>query len=286
MRGLGGPGRPAAERPAPSARLDDYLARVRFEGRARPTVDTLVRVHHQHLLHIPYENLSVQLGDPLDLDVERTFTKIVHGGRGGWCYEMNGLLQWALERIGFEVTRMAAGVLRSERGDRALGNHLVLAVEIDGEPWLADVGFGDGLREPVPLREGPIRQRGLGYALERIDGGYWRFHNHEHGGARDFDFRPEPADEALLERQCGWLQSSPESGFVQNLVCQTFQPEALQVLRGRVRRELTSAGTREWMLDDAAELQAELGSVFGLDVDVTPLWPRIAARHRELFGQG
>ncbi len=199
---------------------------------------------------------------------------------------MNGLLQWALERIGFEVTRMAAGVLRSERGDRALGNHLVLAVEIDGEPWLADVGFGDGLREPVPLREGPIRQRGLGYALERIDGGYWRFHNHAHGGARDFDFRPEPADEALLERQCGWLQSSPESGFVQNLVCQTFQPEALQVLRGRVRREVTSGGMREWTLGAAAELQAELGSVFGLDVDVTPLWPRIAARHRELFGQG
>ena len=105
------------------------------------------------------------------------------------------------------------------------------------------------------------------------------------GGAKDFDFEVEPADEALLHRQCEWLQRAPESSFVQTLLCQRFETDAVQVLRGRVRREVTSTGMREWTLDDADALQGEVEATFGLDVDVRPLWPRIVARHDELFGR-
>lgn len=264
--------------------LRSYLDRIHFEGDPSVDAETLRRVHHLHLLNITYENLSVQLGDPVGLDVEPTYRKIVEGRRGGWCYEMNGLLAWALEGIGFDVTRMCAGVLRSERGERAVGNHLVLAVHLDDAPWLVDVGFGDGLREPVPLREGPIIQSGLQYSLDRLPDGFWRLTNHEHGGARDFDFRFEPADEAQLASVCQWLQTSDESGFVLNLVCQRFEPDAIQVLRGRVRRTVTAAGKTEWTLDSADSLQAELADVFDIDVDVRHLWPRIVQRHEEVFG--
>lgn len=265
-------------------RLQDYLARIHFEGDVEATVTTLRKIHHQHLLHIPYENLSVQWGEPVGLSIEPIYEKIVERGRGGWCYEMNGLLQWSLEQVGFDVMRISAGVMRSELGDDVIGNHLVLAVTIDDETWLADAGYGDGLQEPIPLREGTFRQGYLTYSLQRLDDGYWRFHNHEFGGAANFDFRHEQADETLLEAHSEWQRTSKDSSFVLSLVCQKFEPDALQVLRGRVRKTVTARGVREWVLESPKELESQLRSVFGLEVDADQLWPAIVARHEELFG--
>ena len=98
-------------------RIEDYLARIDYQGPIGPDRESLSIIHRKHLLSIPYENLDVQRGRPLDLDIERIFDKIVHRGRGGWCYEMNGLLGWALSEIGFDVMRMAGGVMRSQHGD-------------------------------------------------------------------------------------------------------------------------------------------------------------------------
>jgi len=264
--------------------LQAYLDRIGFVGEAQADVDTLRDLHHRHLNSVSYENLSIQLGEPVGLSPADSYAKIVEGGRGGWCYEMNGLLGWALEEIGFDVMRMAAGVLRSVRGDWSIGNHLALAVHLEDGPWLADVGFGDGLREPVPLREGPIEQAGLQYRLELLDDEHWRLHNHAHGGAADFDFRYERAEESQLEELCTWLQTAEDSGFVQTLICQRFTPHTIEVLRGRVRRTVTLDGKREWVLSDADELQREVHNTFQLDAEVRHLWPRVAQRHEVVFG--
>src|SRR6185295_6224569 len=181
--------------------LGAYLARIGFSGAPRPDLDTLRAVHSAHLNAIPYENLDVLLGAPVDLDRARYFEKLVTARRGGWCYEMNGLLGWALEEIGFRVTRMAGAVHRTHLGEEAIGNHLVLLVHLD-ETYIADVGFGDGLYEPVPLKEGVIAQNGFQSRLVRVVHGWWRFHNHQNGGAPTFDFREEEADPALLARVC------------------------------------------------------------------------------------
>ena len=93
-------------------KLDDYLARIEYRGPVAPDLACLTAIHRQHLLTIPYLDLDVQLGRLVYLDPERFFEKIVAGRRGGWCYEMNGLLCWALREIGFEVTRMVGGVGR------------------------------------------------------------------------------------------------------------------------------------------------------------------------------
>ena len=112
-------------------RLDDYLARIGYSGPIEPTLAVLRDVHRRHLAAIAYENLDVICEVPVDGDIARIFRKLVRDQRGGWCYEMNGLLDWALREIGFAVTRIAGGVMRIERGDEALGNHLVLKVDLD-----------------------------------------------------------------------------------------------------------------------------------------------------------
>ena len=270
--------------PAARVRLDDYLSRIRVDGDVRPDAATLRRIHHQHVTHIPFENLSIQAGEPLGLEIGPIYRKIVEEHRGGWCFEMNGLLGWALGEIGFEVGRVGAGVRPTAWSEPLSGTHLVLTVEADGETWLADVGYGDGLREPLPLRDGRVEQGGLTYGLQRLADGSWRFHTHQFGSAPGFDFRCGPADETLLGAQCDRLQTSPESPFVRTLVCQICQTDAIQVLRGRVRRTVRGDGVTEWLLSGPEELEQELRTVFGLAIDAAPLWPAVARRHDELFG--
>ncbi|MBW8815651.1 MAG: arylamine N-acetyltransferase [Caulobacterales bacterium] len=264
--------------------LAAYFARIGFEGEARPDLQTLKALHRAHALAIPYENFDVQLGRSLTPDPQAAFDKIVRRGRGGWCYEMNGLLGLALSAIGFKVTRLAGAAVRGIMGEEAVGNHLVLLVDLNGAPWIADVGFGDGPRDPFPLREGPIVSGGFAYGLQRLDADWWRVNNHPDGGAPHFDFRLEPADPALLAAKCLELQTSPASPFVQNAIAQRHVAGEIRMLRGRVFRRVSPGLKTESLIASADELVALLHREFALDLpQAATLWPQICARHEAVF---
>lgn len=265
--------------------LQAYLSRIGFPGMPRPDLGTLVELHRRHLLAIAYENLDVQLGRPVGLDIGPIYEKLVLARRGGWCYEMNGLFGWALEEIGFRVVRMAAGVGRAEIGEAAMGNHLALRVDLE-EAYLADVGFGDGLFEPVPIRAGPFTQRGLTFRLEELTGGWWRMHNHPRSGAPSFDFRPEPCERSVLERQCTRLQTSPESSFRKVAVVQRHTDRGLAILRGRVLRRLEGRRVDERVIENRGDYERVLRGVFALEPpDVEILWERVVEQHRAFVAQ-
>jgi len=263
--------------------LPAYFERVGFAGRTAPDLPTLAALHRAHLTAIAYENFDVQLGRPLTLDPAAAFEKLVRGRRGGWCYEMNGLFGAVLEAVGFKVTRLAGGVLMSALGKVVIGNHLVLKVEL-GDPWIADVGFGDGPLEPFPLRDGAFTAGGFDFRLERLADEGWRFHNHAFGGAPNFDFSSEAADPAQLTAQCDWLQTSPQSPFRLNATAQRHRPGEVLVLRGRLLRRVRRDGFEERLIGSADELVEVLDREFDLDIpEAAALWPRILARHAELF---
>src|SRR5207247_7569556 len=144
-----------------------------------------------------------------------------------------------------KVTRMAGAAMREQMGDFTIGNHLVLLVELAGEPWIADVGFGDGIQDPFPLRAAAMTVGGYSFRLEALDESWWRFHNHEFGGAQSFDFVVAPADPALLAEKCHWLQSAPESSFVLNGVAQRFRGDEILQLRGRSLRRVRPGGKQD-----------------------------------------
>jgi N-hydroxyarylamine O-acetyltransferase len=266
--------------PAPLSpvELHRYLERVHHFGPLAPTLDTLTSLHRAHLLAIPYENLDIHLGRPLTLDPESIFTKLVDNRRGGWCYEMNGLFGRVLDTLGFDVTRVSGAVGRATRGDAVEGNHLVLIVALD-TPWIADVGFGDGFLEPLPLEPGRYRQGFLEYGVERT-GERWTVRNHEFGGADSFDFTLEPRAMRWFDRQCQELQTSPESGFVQKTVCQRFVPDGIITLRGAVFRHVTEAGVADRLIEHAADYASVLADRFDLTIPgADELFRRVWARH-------
>jgi N-hydroxyarylamine O-acetyltransferase len=266
-------------------KLQAYLDRIGFQDRVEPTFECLRQILLCQVLSVPYENIDVQLGVPIDHgDLEAIFEKIVGRRRGGWCYELNGLLGWALSEIGFDVMRASGGVLREVRGDTAFGNHLVLLVRLD-QLYLVDQGLGDGIRAPLPLQAGSYRQASLEFGLEQLADGHWRYRSHSFGYPPSFDFRATPADEALLGAKCRILQTAPESGFVQSLICQIMELETVTCLTGRVLRRKSSGGSSKVLASSPTELSQMLDRHFGIrGVDVSSLWPKVIARHELLFG--
>jgi len=264
------------------AELARYLDRIGFTSQARPDLATLKALHRAHLLAIPYENLDVQMARPLGTRPLDAYDKLVERRRGGWCYEMNGVFAWALEQVGFQVTRIAGGVGRGG-GPGLLGNHLVALVQLD-EPWIADVGFGDGPLDPFPVRPHAFTAAGLPFRVEALEDGGWRLHNQPAGSAPYYDFTLQPADEALLATTCERIQTNPESPKLLNAIVIRHTPDGLLQLRGRVLRQITPTGVNERLLDTAEDFAATLHDQFALDLpEAASIWPRITARHNLLF---
>jgi N-hydroxyarylamine O-acetyltransferase len=264
-------------------KLDRYLQRISYEGARTPDLATLAALQRAHILALTFENLDVQLQRPLTTDVEEAYEKIVERGRGGWCYEMNGLFGWALTEIGFDVTRLGAGVMREASGDAALGNHLCLLIQCDGARF-ADVGFGGSLTKILPFIESDLTDDPFNISLKKIDQGFWRFAETAGSSPFSFDFRPVPADEALLSAKCRYLQRDPSSPFVANLVAQRRRKTEHLALRGRVLTTTKRSGRETTLIDTADDLAACLKATFGLDVpEIRTLWPDICRRHDEVF---
>jgi N-hydroxyarylamine O-acetyltransferase len=264
--------------------LTNYLTRIGYEGGVKPDLECLTRIHRCHALSVPYENLDVQLERPMDLNVERIFEKIVTRKRGGWCYEQNGLLGWALSEIGFDVTRCTGAVDRRDFGDEKIGNHLVLHVQLDGS-YLCDLGIGDGIRVPITLQAGLHQQGELEFRLEILDDGFWRFHNHSLASPATFDFKTGVADEALFEAKNQFLQTSQESGFVQNLCCLKMHDTSVTCLTGQVLSHITQNGETKTLITTATDLVETLAEVFGIEEpEAARIWPKVQARHKALFG--
>ena len=119
-----------------------YLERIKYRGSLALNAETLRGLQAAHLLAVPFENLSIHAKQPIVLDDDALFTKIVERGRGGFCYELNGLFAALLRALGFKVEMLSAGVANAEGGFGPDFDHMALMVTLD-ERWLADVGFGD-----------------------------------------------------------------------------------------------------------------------------------------------
>ena len=263
---------------ASAAELAAYLKRIGFGGVADPDHPTLRALHRAHVESIAWENLDLALGRPITRDPRDAFDKIVRRGRGGWCYEMNGLFAWMLEALGFRVTRLAGAVMRESVGDAMIGNHLVLLVTLD-QHYVADVGLGTGLIEPVPLAEGRIDQHFRNFALERLEGDWWRFHNHPGAMPPSVDFSPSVTDEALLEDRNHWLQTDPASPFVGQRVVHRYRSGHLASLVNGNVTEANVRGTRSRAIESAGEYAHVLRDTFGITLTEAPiLWSDGAER--------
>jgi N-hydroxyarylamine O-acetyltransferase len=251
--------------PFPDELRDRYLAHLGVpDATDAPSLGVLRLLHGAQLDRVPYENIEIQLGRRTTIDPIESGARIVTG-RGGYCYHLNGAFGALLASLGYDVT-LARGAVPDADGDR-LGNHLVLLVDIDGERWIADVGLGDGFRDPIPLRPGSIYQKPFDYELIHVGGPRWRFRHDPRSTIDGFDFDVTPVDLSAFTAKHDHLSTSSESPFVRVFVMQSRRADHTVVLRGCVFTRTDASGQTSEDVIEADAWFGLLAAEFGVKLD-------------------
>src|SRR5712692_5322217 len=213
-----------------------YLARIGAPRPRTPTAEALRDLHRRHLIAIPFENLSIHLGQPIVLEEDALVRKLVADRRGGFCYELNGAFAALLGALGFPVTLLAGGVY-GEDGLSPPFAHMALKVEADG-PWLADVGFGDHTLHPLRMDvAGPQDDPAGTFQIVPADvadvagGGDPAALDVLRDGKANYRVETMPRRLEDFVPMCWWQQTWPASHFRRGLVC------TLPVAGGRLTPE-------------------------------------------------
>ncbi len=248
--------------------LNRYLERIGYDGPVEPGRETLRRLHRQHLLRVPFENLDIHLQRPFTLETPALYDKIVERRRGGFCYELNGLFAWLLRELGFDVSLHSARVVGSDGRPGPEFDHMTLLVRLK-QRWLADVGFGESFLDPMRLdSEEPyfdghtthrIAARGSSaFAVEQLDAGQ------EWAPQYVFTTRARRIDE--FDEMCVYHQTSPDSHFTRKRLCTLATAEGRITLAGLTLIETVGGERRETPLAGDAEWRRTLRDVFGVNV--------------------
>jgi N-hydroxyarylamine O-acetyltransferase len=245
--------------------LQAYFKRINYKGALLPTIGTLRALQIAHLLSVPFENLSIHTNEPIVLEDDALFDKVVLQRRGGFCYELNGLFAAMLRQLGFQVAMLSAAVARPDGDFGPDFDHMTLLVSLD-ERWLLDVGFGDSFREPLLLdsREAQVQ----GERAYRIDeaGNYLLLQESIAGSEwkTQFRFTLKPHEYADYLQMCQFHQTSPESHFTRQRICSRAKPDGRVTLSDMRLIETQGAERIERTLQDEAEYRLVLERDFGI----------------------
>ncbi|HWN69965.1 MAG TPA: arylamine N-acetyltransferase [Haliangium sp.] len=247
-----------------------YLERIGFDGAVHRDENTLHALVQAHLHTVPFENLDIHLGVPIVLDERLLYDKIVERRRGGFCYEVNGLLGALLRRLGFHVTYFGA---QATRGDDLYPplSHLALRVMLAERPYLVDVGYGECIRAPMPMMVGFTQQAaGSTFAL-REEGARLRLVSRdEHGDERGYVIDPRPRVLQELAAMCEFHQTSPESMFTRKRLCTLPTPAGRITLCETLLCRSDRGVRSERELESEAEYLAALRAEFGIELPCMP----------------
>lgn len=131
--------------------VEQYLQKLGLH-RQSPDLNFLTSIQRRHLERIPFENLDIHYGNRILLDIPKIANKILSSNRGGYCFELNGLLYHLLTALGFECYMSSAQFFKEDGSLSAPMDHMLLAVEIKNTQYLVDVGLTDGFHGPKEIK--------------------------------------------------------------------------------------------------------------------------------------
>jgi N-hydroxyarylamine O-acetyltransferase len=247
--------------------LAGYFRRIGYAGTPAANLETLCALHRAHVGRIPFENIDVLLGRPGALDPDSLFDKLVVRRRGGYCFEQNNLFQDMLRALGYTVRGLAARVRFGSTRIGARG-HMLLMVDVAGQPWIADVGFGGiGLLDPIPL----VADRVFSFPLVSFkltrEGDVWVLHAQQLGEwITLYAFSLEPQERIDYEVQHYHTSTHPSSHFISTLTAQLVTPDQRLTLRKSDLAILTSEGTEHRRIASSSHALTVLRDSFGLEL--------------------
>jgi N-hydroxyarylamine O-acetyltransferase len=201
--------------------LEAYFRRIAYTGPTTATHATLDALCLAHVKAIPFENLDVLLGRGIDLSDEAVDRKLLHEGRGGYCFEQNTLFVRVLTALGFDARLVSARVrLQRPRDFIPPRTHVFGIVSLAGAEWVADVGVG-GLSPTASFRLDTSEEQPTPHEPRRLvrEGSLW-FHQVKLGDmwADVWESTLEPMP-AIDREVANWFTSAhPQSHFRNRLL--------------------------------------------------------------------
>lgn len=251
------------------ANLDAYLKRINYAGSIAPTLETLQMLHRLHPAAIAFENLDPLMERPVRLQLSDIEQKLVVERRGGYCFEHNLLFKAVLEAMDFKVTPLAAGVLWGHEAGYVPADltHMVLSVDVNGVPYLADVGFG-GQVATGPLRLRADLEQQTPIERYRLTGGHpkWRLDS-EIGGEwkplYEFTLAAQTLDDYIA------MNDLTMAAFRDDLIAARVEGPKRHALYNARLHTHEAGETTTRMLGSVAEIREVLTQVFGIQLPVT-----------------
>jgi N-hydroxyarylamine O-acetyltransferase len=250
--------------------VDSYFERIGYSGPRTPTLATLRSLQSLHPRAIPFENLDTLIGTPVRLDLPSLERKLVHGRRGGYCFEQNLLFKHVLAELEFDASALAARVVwERPAGELRARTHMLVLVGLGERRYVCDVGFG-GLTPTAPLELTPdveqptphetfrVLRVDSEFAVEaRVRGEWKRLYR--------FDLQEQqPVDIEVLNH---YVMSHAESPMLGRLLAARAEPDRRFGLgNGELRVHHLHGASEQRRIDSVTELRDVLGSTFGIDV--------------------
>lgn len=207
--------------------LNAYFARIGWSDAPNADIETLRALHLLHNGAIPFENLDVLLPREMQLDDLSLEEKLVTARRGGYCFEQNGVFERALREIGFTVRSLLGRVVLANPSSLPPRTHRLLLVELQGEQWIADVGFGgQTLTAPIRLQADLEQQTPHGDYRLIQEGEDWilQFRHHDHWQSMyRFDLVVQHHSDYLMGNF--WSAHWPQSHFRHHLLMCRHLPD-------------------------------------------------------------
>ncbi|NMB82079.1 MAG: arylamine N-acetyltransferase [Ignavibacteria bacterium] len=206
--------------------VEKYLGRIGIVKIEEPSLEFLSRLQLAHLYSIPFEDLDIPDRARVILDIERIYNKIIPTGRGGFCYELNGLFHWLLTQLGFNVDMLSARVYNHQKQE--LGpefDHMTLLVHL-GKDYLIDVGFGDSFRIPIEMPHGLCNDISGHYKIFQIDQTNYQLKRYEEEEWKlQYSFTNISRKLSDYSEMCDFQQDSPTSHFRTRMKCTLATPK-------------------------------------------------------------
>jgi N-hydroxyarylamine O-acetyltransferase len=269
--------------------LDAYLNRINYDGPSdlAPTLETLKRLQLCHASSIPFENLDVLLGRPIDLSMQGIEHKLISSNRGGYCFEHNSLFLEVLQALGYDAIGLSGRVIFSAPPDvMPARTHLFTRVTLDGIPWLLDVGVG-GFTPTEPLRMDTSSPQQTLHDTRRIiksdqptpDGFDHWFHQVLLGEEWKSIYKFTGEQMLQIDREVGnwWTSASPQSTFRDKIMVAMASPDGSRHtlatqkyahrLHGNPIEEIDIQSTPQLLeiLDQRFDLRFPADTKFGID---------------------
>ncbi|SHG19579.1 arylamine N-acetyltransferase family protein [Flagellimonas flava] len=244
-----------------------YLQRINYAQPIKVTRDTLFQLQRAHLLSVPFENLDIHYGIPITLDTNSFFYKIVESGRGGFCYELNGLFNQLLNELGFKSRLISARTYGKDNSYSPEYDHLVLLVTLENQDFLVDVGFGKFSLHPLPITFGEVISDRYGqFSFDHYNSSYIRVNEIQNDlVSPQYIFSTQERELIEFKARCKYHQSCKESHFTQKKVI-SIAKENGRVTLNNTQLKISQSGKERLIEFNEEEFESKLKEYFHIEL--------------------